>query len=124
MKIFLTLVALSFVLTGCMSYDEYVAKRTAGLRKMYPAGMTRDEVQSKWNSQPDFSVSRPAGGWNAHTNKYLADVIIAEEASTGKRIEFVERYWGADGLFSLAYCWYYYDADRKIVDVEWEYKSD
>lgn len=124
MKTFLALLVLSLALAGCMSYDNYAAKRTAQLRERYPAGMSRSEVQSKWNSKPDFSVSRPPSGWTAYPNKYLADIIQAVEARTGKQIESVERYWSADGLFSLAYCWYYYDADGKIVDVEWEYKSD
>jgi len=60
-------------------------------------------------------------------NAYLARKLSALEASTGKRIESVDRYWGPDGFMSLCYCWYFYDASGKLIDlidVEWEFKSD
>jgi hypothetical protein len=69
-------------------------------------------------------VSRPSEGWDAHTNRYIAKQLQNMEASTGKKIETVDRYWGPDGFLSLCYCWYYYDSANKIVDVEWEFKSD
>jgi hypothetical protein len=45
---------------------------------------------------------------------------------TEKQVASLERYWGPDGLMGLGlcYCWYFYDEDGKVVDVEWQYKSD
>lgn len=112
-------------LLGCKSLDQRTAERTARLREMYPPGTTRAEVQAKWGAtQPDFCASRPSAGWQAHTNKYVARELMAKEAATGKRIETEVRYWGPDGFLSLCYCFYYFDADGKLVDVQWEYKSD
>lgn len=87
--------------------------------------MSKEEVQSKWGHiKPDFSAVRPDGGWQTYTNEYIAKRLQDEETVTGKSITFVDRYWGPDGLFSLCYCWYFYDSAAKIVDVEWQYKSD
>ena len=110
---------------GCESHQDYVAARTAALRKMYPQGTAREEVQAKWGAiNPDFSTSRPVAGWDAHQNRFIAEKLKDLEASSGKRIEFVDRYWGSDSSMSLCYCWYFYDSGNKIVDVEWQYKSD
>jgi hypothetical protein len=110
---------------GCASYQEHAAKRTARLREIYPQGMSKEAVQSRWQRiKSDFSASRPDNGWNTHPNQYIAKKVQSEEASTGKSIASVDRYWGPDGLWSLCYCWYFYDAAGKIVDVEWQYKSD
>jgi len=120
-------VALLFWLTvaGCVSSQERAAGRTARLREMYPPGMSSEEVQAKWGSiRPDFSASRPVNGWDAHPNHYIARKLKAVETSTGKQVKSVDRYWGPDGWMSLCYCWYFYDSDGKIVDVEWQYKSD
>ena len=92
---------------------------------MYPPGMPKEEVQSKWGqTKPDFSASRPDKGWEAYSGQYIAKKLQAREASTGKNIASVDRYWGPSGLMSLCYCWYFYDSAGKIVDVEWQYKSD
>jgi hypothetical protein len=92
---------------------------------MYPPGMSREEVQSKWGQiKPDFSALRPGDGWHAYPNTYIAKKLQDEEATTGKSIASVDRYWGADGLMSLCYCWYFYDSVARLVDVEWQYKSD
>src|SRR5262245_33147302 len=122
--LFALLVALT--LCGCTSLEDYTAQRTARLREMYPPGMSREEVQAKWGPQakPDLSVTRPSGGWVTDTNSRFGSYMQKKEASVGKRIESVERYWGPDGLYSLAYCWYYYDENAKVVDVAWQYKSD
>ena len=87
--------------------------------------MSKDEVQAKWGkTRPDFSATRPNTGWPAHPNNYIAKKLDGMETNTGKQIEFVDRYWGPDGFQSLAYCWYFYDSTRRLVDVEWQYKSD
>jgi len=126
MKASLTLVIfLTLALAGCASNQQRATDRTAKLRESFPPGMAKEEVQTKWGQfKPDFSASRPSGGWDAYKNNYIAKKISGMEASTGKRIESVDRYWGPDGFMSLCYCWYYYDSSGKIVDVEWQYKSD
>jgi len=128
MKSIFALTLLCGLAVGCASsasYQEHAAQRTARLRAMYPPGMSRAEVQSKWGkTKPDFSAARPDAGWKAYPNTYLARKIQDEEAATGKSIASVERYWGPDGLMSLCYCWYFYDSIDRIVDVEWQYKSD
>ena len=126
MKSILTLLLICcFTAVGCASYQEHAAKRTARLREVYPPGTPKAEVQRRWGqSKPDFSAMRPDQGWDAYANRYIAKKLQNEEASTGKSIASVNRYWGADGLWSLCYCWYFYDSADKIVDVEWQYKSD
>lgn len=92
---------------------------------MYPKGISREEVQNKWGqTKPDFSAQRPDGGWHTYPSDFIANCLENEENATGNIIASVDRYWGADGLLSLCYCWYFYDSDGKIVDVEWQYKSD
>ena len=92
---------------------------------MYPPGTSREEIQGKWGEiKPDISASRPDAGWPAYPNGFIAGKLQAEENATGKNIASVDRYWGADGLFALCYCWYFYDSAGKLVDVEWQYKSD
>jgi hypothetical protein len=126
MKSILTLLLISSLATvGCASYQEHAAKRTARLREVYPPGTPKAEVQSRWGQmKPDFSATRPDQGWDACANRFIAKKLQNEEASTGKSIASVDRYWGPDGLWSLCYCWFYYDSADKIVDVEWQYKSD
>ncbi len=126
MKGILTLVLLVCLpVTGCVSYQEHAAKRTAKLRQIYPRGMSREEVQAKWGQiEPDFSASRPRDGWQAYQNQHIAKKMKDVEASAEKKVDSVDRYWGPDGWMSLCYCWYYYDSGGKIVDVEWQYKSD
>ena len=122
---FLMFVVTLGLLAGCQSYEQHAADRTAQLRLLYPRGTPKQAVHDKWSGhQPDFSASRPTDGWNAYPNKYLAEALTTVETKTGKKIESVERFWGPDGFLSLARCWYYYDADDRIVDVEWEYMSD
>ena len=125
MKSYLALLLLGFAMVGCASHQNYSADRTQKLREMYPPGMSRTAVQARWGqTQPDFSASRPSSGWETYPNAYIAKKLAGLETGTGKKIESLARYWGPDGLSSLCYCWYYYDSDSRIVDVEWEYKSD
>lgn len=87
--------------------------------------MSKEDVQARWGgTKPDFSASRPGSGWTAYPNEYIARKLGDRESATGKRIESVDRYWGPDGFLSLCYCWYFYDSGGRIVDVEWQYKSD
>lgn len=116
---------LTLALAGCVSVQQQAAVRTERLRVDYPPGMSRQQVQSRWaQTKPDFSVSRPASGWAAHPNSYLARKLESVEARTGKQIDSVARYWGLYTSMSLCYCWYFFDSSEKLVDVEWQYKSD
>jgi hypothetical protein len=126
MKALPALILLAWLtVTGCVSYQEHAAKRTDGLRLMYPPGMSKQEVQAKWGqTKPDLSVPRPANGWDAYPNQYLAKKLKDVEAKARKEVAFLDRYWGPDGLWSLCYCWYFYDSGERLVDVEWQYKSD
>ncbi len=113
------------IATGCASVQDHAAKRTDLLRQVYPAGTSRQAVQAKWGKiKPDFSASRPANGWQAYQNQYIATKMKDVEASAGKQVDSVDRNWGPDGSVSLCYCWYFYDSGGKVVDVEWQYKSD
>jgi hypothetical protein len=124
-SLILLLLVAFFGASGCVSHNEYAARRTAQLREIYPAGMTRESIQTRWGqTKPEFSATRPANGWSTYTNQVIAKQLMALETATGKNIQSLEQYWGPDGLFSLCYCWFFYDADNKIVDVEWQYKSD
>ncbi len=125
MKPFAFILILGFMLTACASIQEHAAKRTSRLREAYPPGTSKEEVQSRWGQiKPDFSASRPVVGWAGHPNSYIAKKLADMETTTGKRIEVIDRYWGPDGFMSLCYCWYFYDSSGRIVDVEWQYKSD
>jgi hypothetical protein len=117
--------ALSSILSACASYQEHAARRTARLREIYPQGTSRKQVQAKWGQiNPDFSASRPPNGWEVYQSPFVRTKLANVERNTGKRVDLVERYWGPDGLWSLCYCWYFYDSEDRIVDVEWQYKSD
>ncbi len=106
--------------------EERAARRTEGLRLIYPAGTTsREEVHDKWGGvEPGIAAVRPVGGWQAYSNAYVAEKVSKIEVRTEKGVHRVERFWGPDGLFSLCYCWFYYDARDFVVDVEWQYMSD
>jgi hypothetical protein len=127
MRTLLSFTLLLFTLNGCAYYQDHTAQRTEQLRRIYPAGMSREEVRAKWNNRglkPDFSASRPTNGWGSYPNQYLGQAMKDLEAKSGKEIEIVDRYWGPDGWMSLCNCWYYFDSNSKLIDVEWQSKSD
>jgi hypothetical protein len=125
MKFIAFIFILTLALTGCVSVQQEAATRTDRLRVDYPPGTSKQAVQSRWGqTRPDYSTSRPSSGWAAHPNSYVAKKLESAEARTGKRIDSVDRYWGLYTSMSLCYCWYFYDSSEKIVDVEWQYKSD
>ena len=109
-----------------VSAEQYAARTPPlKLRELYPPGMSKQAVQAKWGeTKPDFFASRPTSGWESYPKQNMAKILIAHEARTGKQIESFERYWGPDGFLSLARCYYYYDSNDCLVDVEWEYMSD
>ena len=122
--VFFVLVVIAF--TGCTSPEHYARERSDQLLEIYPPGKTtRADVQKKWeNTLPDFSVVRPADGWSSLPDKYIAERILFVEKKSQKTVSRCERYRGPDGLFSLCYCWFYYDAEDKLIDAEWQYMSD
>src|SRR6266404_451969 len=125
MKSLAFIFVLTSTLAGCVSVQQEAATRTDRLRVDYPPGTSKERVQSRWGQiSPDFSASRPSGGWAAHPNSYVAKKLEDVEAHTGKQIESFDRYWGLYTSMSLCCCWYFYDSSGKIVDVEWQYKSD
>lgn len=93
---------------------------------MYPPGTTtRADVQKRWNnSEPNEFEVRPAGGWDSSPHREMAAHVAGIEKRNGKTVSRWERRMGADGWFSLSNCWYYYDEQDRVVDVEWEYQSD
>lgn len=132
--VFLALAVL--VLAGCSSSKYDPVYRRQKLLEIYPLGTTtRADVVARWSGKkPDFSIERPAGGWSAlaplsingrQANvAFLIDQALVAEKRSGVLVHRLERFWGADGMFSLCYCWFYYDLNEKLVDVEWQYMSD
>lgn len=110
------------------SYSLHVARRNDRLRAIYPIGTTtRADVQKRWGAiKPDWSETRPPGGWSHHQNSMLATKLPTIERNARHEVARFDRYWGSDGasLSSLCYCWFYYDSSDHLVDVEWMYKSD
>ena len=63
---------------------------------------------------------RPDGGWNTHKSIYMRDRCPAAEQRTKTRIERCQQYEGVHDVFSLAWIWFYYDAQDKVVDISAE----
>ena len=119
------------ILSGCASSEMYDKQfRTNKLRKIYPPGKTSQEyIHKKMQSKPNLFEKRPPQGWEYHRSVYLEQKIQKLEKKIGKKILCVERYMLPDSrssfdFLSLCNIWFYYDAGNKVVDVEWEYKSD
>jgi hypothetical protein len=47
--------------------------------------------------------------------------VATSEGRTGKAVESVEVFAAKEGWFGVGYCWYFYDAQGRVVDAEWEY---
>jgi hypothetical protein len=126
------LLAITVACAGCSSPAMYDPKiRRDRLLAIYPPGQTtRADVQKKWAPiNPEFTVARPADGWAALDKPGVRERIAASERRTGKPVQLVDCYVGPDGrssldFFGLCYCWFYYDAADKVVDVEWQYHTD
>lgn len=123
-------------LAGCFSSKYDPAYRHQKLLELYPLGTTtRADVAAKWGKKkPDFSIERPAAGWlslapfsvdGRQANiVFFVERALNVEKRVGVSVYRMERFWGTDGLSSLCYCWFYYGQDDKLIDVEWQYKSD
>lgn len=123
-----SLLAISMLVVSCYSqrdYDAHNEMRRQRLLQMYPVRKTtRQDVAKRWNSTPEKSATRPKAGWKTHPDTLVAEFTENAEKRIGKKIAKVERYFGADGMFSLCYCWFYYDASDRLLDAEWQWSSD
>lgn len=117
-----------FMITGCYnqkSFDDHVEMRHQRLLKIYPLRKTtRKDVEAKWRFPAQVKVDRPAAGWDAEPDNWVKTYTTKAEARIEKKIARVERYYGADGIFSLCYCWFYYDSADRLLDAEWQWSSD
>lgn len=118
--------ALLLLLGACASLETHALQRSAELRLLYPPGATaRADVQSRFGPiTPNLSATRPGAGWADARPRVVGLRALESERRTGKSPSRVERYLAPDGLFSLCYCWFYYDDGDRVVDVEWQYASD
>jgi hypothetical protein len=114
------------VASGCKSYEEIAAERHDRLVQIYPLGTTtREDVAKKWGAtKPELAFDRPAAGWLALPRHDIAVHPDTVEKKTQREIASFERYFGVDGFLSLCRCWFYYDREGKLVEVEWQYVSD
>ncbi len=119
-------------MVGCGSHEKYVAylaEKKALLAAAFPAGMSRAEVHAKLkadsNAQvPMYTGTRPATGWVAEPPVRGGSWCAAAEVRTGRVVTSFDNCSMVDGLFSLCYCWFYYDEADTLVDVDWQYQSD
>ena len=113
---------------GCYSqksFDAHAELRRQQLLEMYPPRVTtRKEVRAKWNAIPKLEESRPPGGWDSHPDGWVRSYGSKAEKRIGRRISKLEQYYGADGVFSLCYCWFYYDSKDHLLDAEWQWSSN
>jgi hypothetical protein len=97
---------------GCysqQSVDAHAEMRRQKLLEIYPPRVTtKEDVRAKWNVPPQIEASRPLGGWDHHSDGWVRSYGSKAELRIGRQIPKLERYFGADGFFSLCYCWFYY----------------
>lgn len=124
----IVVVAASVVITSCYSqksFDDHAEMRKQRLLGMYPPRVTtKMDVRAKWNVSPEVEASRPAGGWDSHPEGWVRFYGSKAEKRIGRTIPKLERYYGADGMFSLCYCWFYYDSRDRLLDAEWQWSSN
>jgi hypothetical protein len=107
------------------STEAYEARRRSRLLEMYPLRTTtRADVEKRFSHKPESTFQRPAKGWEAHENHLAAFYGARAEKRIGKKIPLADHYYGADGLFSLCYCWFYFDHRGHLLDTEWQWSSD
>lgn len=126
---FIAVAGCALSLSGCFStgsQEAYAEKRRQTLLELYPVGKTtQKDVEAKWGERSrKISATRPAKGWETHDDPWVKRFGPKAEKRIGRNIAKLERYYGADGLMSLCYCWYYYDKAGRLLDAEWEWSSD
>ena len=121
-----SVILMAGMLSGCGSTQEYAIQRSQRLLALYPVGVTtRSAVSARWGGDSGMKTAqRPSGGWNKHPTEEVARRCLASESRTGRRVQSYECRFGPDGLFSLCYCWFYYDRQDRLVDAEWQWSSD
>lgn len=123
----ITAMLMAVAVGGCASTADYDPTiRRERLLAMYPPVQTsRKDVQKRWQGvAPELTALRPAGGWAALDEPRVREHVAASEQRVGKPVRRVDRYFGADGMFGLCYCWFYYDEDDNVLDAEWQHHSD
>jgi len=117
-----------FMIAGCYSqktFDDYTEKRRQRLLEMYPVRKTtRKDVEARWGFPPQIKSKRPSAGWKNDPDIWVKNYATKAETRIGKKIAMAERYYGPDGMFSLCYCWFYYDSSGRLLDAEWQWSSD
>ena len=115
-------------LTSCgttQSQEEYAESRRQTLLQMYPVKKTtRKDVETKFGYPPQVRENRPPGGWQKHDNPWIARYASRAEKRINKTIPKLDRYFGGDGLFSVCYCWFYFDTSDRLLAAEWQWSSD
>lgn len=124
----ISVIAVSLITSSCyslMSFDDYAEMRRQRLLEIYPPRVTtKKEVRAKWSAPPQVEASRPAGGWEVHSDGRIRFYGSSAEKRIGRTIPKLERYFGVDGLNSLCYCWFYYDSKDRLLDAEWQWSTD
>lgn len=115
----------ALLLTSCYHYNNAEMRRRQ-LLEMYPVGKTtREDIQARFGDRnPELRATRPAAGWEAYPNPWVRSYTTKAEQRIHRKIPEVDRYFGADGLFSLCYCWFYFDSKHRLIDAEWQWSSD
>jgi hypothetical protein len=107
---------------GCFASTNEGARREQLLAAFPPATTTLDDVHRRLSGPPAFTRDRPDTGWSP--KEHAGARALAAERRTHAAVQRVERYQLPDGVFSLQYDWFYFDADGQLVDADWEYSSD
>jgi hypothetical protein len=117
--------ALVVVFACCGSYAQYAEGRRAEVLAAYPPGTARDDIHTRIAHEPDVMETKPASGWSTG---WIQEHVDSSQKRTGKRVWTVERYslpgCGSSSPLSLCREWFYYDQTERVVDVDWEYRSD
>ena len=119
---------LTLALASCISgqsSEDYAETRRQKLLEMYPVGKTtQKDIATRFGHAPEVARTRPAKGWEAEQDWWIRSYATKAEQRIHRKIPKLERYFGGDGLFSLCYCWFYYDSRDRLIDAEWQWSSD
>jgi hypothetical protein len=120
-----SIIAVFSLISSCGSLENHEADRREQLLAIYPPGKTtRTDVQQRWgNPRWDFSETRPAAGWA--TNRFVGARALTSEQRTGQPVHRIEGHLAPDGISGgLCRCWFYYNEDDRLVDVDWQWHTD
>ena len=116
------------LLVGCGSFfkdfDRDEDARQELLQQIPVGALSRSEVHAREDgAEPSNAWQRPPEGWSDDEYGYNA-WCRRSESRTGTQVARAERYLHPRGVFGLSYWWYFYDADDRLVDVDWQWTSD